>query len=151
MSRRSAFRAALHLRSNRFRSTELEGNPTAGKWRSAHDPCVSQEDSSEHEQGDEEPPVKIFPELERIASGENRAEGNIRRQVGKTVPLLAELALAFGIDRKSSEQRQHEQCAEQDYRCQVSVGSEMVGGPDRNSPQERMAGNAQNSAYCVLL
>src|SRR5690349_4889723 len=68
---------ATFTTSRRRTHNELERHPAGRKWRHADDTSMGKEHADKHEERDEETPVEIFAELERVASAHDGAEGYV--------------------------------------------------------------------------
>src|SRR5688572_27887176 len=77
-----------------------------------------------------------------VAPADDGGERNIRSRVGKSPPMLTEGVAALPVDQRGARDSQYEQGAKQDDRRQVAIDHQVNERPERHTPQEGMACDA---------
>src|SRR5258707_12683498 len=113
----------------------------------AKQPPVKNKNHDIRRDGDGGPQDAYFTQsrAELISARGNRGEGDVRCRLSKPAPLVAESATALGIDEGGAAEREQEQRAEQNEGCKVPVHDEVYERPQANSPEERVARDADHA------
>src|SRR5882672_11278243 len=107
-----------------------------GIQRCTKQPAVKAENQCVGGDGDDRPQDADLAEgrAELVSAGGDRGEGDVRCDLRKSVPVIAELTPALGIDRGCAADREQQQRAEQNERRKIAVYDEVYKCPEANAP-----------------
>src|SRR5262245_52425367 len=126
-------------------------HPAIGKGAYAEQYGVSKQQRDKYDQGEEKPPVEILFSTEGCAAAQDRAEGDVRCLGCKVSPSASQLAPTLGVDRKRTQERQHQERSKKEDGSLIPIRGYMERGPKCYTPKEGVTRDPQDAPYRTRL